>query len=63
MQHEAGKRKEMQPCEHCRQAFVVAGQAAEARGPGETALDDPALTPLGRFVKVMGSHLSSDLFQ
>ena len=43
MQHQASKGDEVQSCEDRRQPLVVTRQAAEARGPGEAALDDPAL--------------------
>ena len=36
------KARKCKPATTFRQAFVVSGQAAEARGPGKGALDDPA---------------------
>lgn len=42
MQHEASKGQEREP-RHCFwQPLIVTRQAAKARQPGETALDDPA---------------------
>lgn len=43
MQHQAGKGHEVQPRQDLRQPLIVPGEPAEARGPGEATLDDPAL--------------------
>ena len=58
MEHEAGKRGEMQARQDGGQPLVVTGQAAEAGQPGEAALDDPASRHIGRFSSVMRSILS-----
>ncbi len=42
MQHEAGEGSEVESCHGLGQAFIVAGQAAEAGRPGKAALHDPA---------------------
>jgi glucokinase len=42
MEHEAGEGHEVQAGQGLGQPLVVAGQAAEARHPGEAALHDPA---------------------
>ena len=42
MGHEAGEADEVQAVHGLRQSLVVADEAAEARGPGERALNDPA---------------------
>lgn len=42
MQHQTGERQERQPRHGFWQPLIVAGQAAEARQPGEAALDHPA---------------------
>jgi hypothetical protein len=39
VEHQTGKGGEMQPCQHGRQPFIVASEAAKAAGPGEAALD------------------------
>jgi hypothetical protein len=41
MRHQADKRDVVQADERCRQPFVGPRQAAETRGPGEAAFDDP----------------------
>ena len=41
MSHEDGEGDEVQADEGLGQAFVVAGEAAEACHPGEAAFDDP----------------------
>lgn len=41
MQHQAGEGQEVQTRQGRCQPFVVAGEAAEARSPGETALGHP----------------------
>jgi hypothetical protein len=42
MEHEASTGQEVQACQHRGQALIVAGEAAEAAQPGETAFHDPA---------------------
>lgn len=42
MQHETGAGEKMQARQRCSQAFVITGEPAEARSPGEVAFDDPA---------------------
>ncbi len=42
MEHEASKGHEVQARQYFGQTLVVASKPAEARGPGEVALDDPA---------------------
>src|SRR5258708_9784848 len=44
MQHEAGEGQEMQARQGRKQVLVVARQAAEARHPGEAALNHPTLS-------------------
>lgn len=58
MEHEAGERDEMQPCQHLRQALIVASKATKARGPGEVALDDPS--PQQEHEAVFGLGLLDD---
>ena len=43
MQHEAGEGEKMQASQDVGQPLVVAGQPTEAGGPGEPALEHPAL--------------------
>lgn len=47
MKHETGEGEKVQPCQRRSEPLVVASQAPESRGPGEIALDDPALRPTG----------------
>ena len=42
VEHEAGEGQEMQAEQRRREPLVVAGEAAEAGGPCEVALDHPA---------------------
>lgn len=42
VQHQGDEGDEMQACDHLRQAFVVPGEAAEARRPCEGAPHHPA---------------------
>ena len=42
MEHEAGEGQEVQAGQHGGQPLVVTSEAAEAGGPGEVALNDPA---------------------
>ena len=48
----------MQTSQGRREALIVAREASKATDPGETALEDPASRPIGRFVSVMLSVLS-----
>lgn len=42
MQQETGEGDNVQTCQHCGQALIVASQPSEAGQPGKTALDHPA---------------------
>lgn len=44
------------------QEFVVLAHASFAPNPRDGALDDPAITPLGRFASLMGSFPSGGRF-
>ncbi len=46
MQQQDGKGQEMQPGQRLGQPLIVSRQVPKARGPGETALDDPSTLPL-----------------
>ena len=45
MQQQDSKGQEVQPSQRLRQTLIVTPQASEARGPRETALDNPATLP------------------
>ena len=49
LEHETGEDDEVETDQRRREPLVVARQAAEARGPGEVAFDDPASRPIGHF--------------
>ena len=42
MKHQTGKHDHMPASQGSQQPLIIAHQAAEARGPGEGALDHPA---------------------
>ena len=53
MEQEASEGDEVEARQDGGQALIVACQAAEAGHPSKTPLEDPALTPFGRFGSVI----------